>query len=267
MHDPSTVAFEIRSPFRQAPSQLWPKGYRPALITIWHEDPLNFEGKRGCRDDDSCGWFRPPYTEEQGARIRKLGRSQYSTLFGKQHATREGKDYAYVCYEPSTYDAIYWAWRAINHQEKRQGVWQYGTGLSARELQEIYELDSNPVDNLRMTVAGVKDEETCSDFFMTVFRCWQRFNRPWYKHPRWHFWHWRFQVHPLQKLTRRLFTRCEACGKPFGWNESPVGTWSGDTVWHSGCFPTPAAKVPDAAASVFRAMPEPAPDPVSDTRH
>lgn len=268
MHDPSTVAFQIRSPIKRR-SELWPKGYRNPLVTIWHEDPLKFEGKCGCRDDDSCGWFRPPYTAEQRERIRKLGRQQYSTIWGKQHAIREGKDYARVCYEPNCYDAIYWTWRAINHSEKRQGVWQYGTHLTRRDLQEIFELDSNPVDNLRVTFAGVRDEETCADWFMTIFRCWQRHNRPWYRHPRWHVWHWRLQIHPLQKLMRRLFTRCAECGKSFGWNESPVGTWSGDKVWHSACFPAhPKTVAPDRDADVFRAVPPSAPSEAeSITRH
>lgn len=29
---------------------------------------------------------------------------------------------------------------------------------------------------------------------------------------RWHVWHWRIQVRPLQKLRRNLLTRCEWCG-------------------------------------------------------
>ncbi len=48
--------------------------------------------------------------------------------------------------------------------------------------------------------------------------------RPW----RWHVWHWRFQIHPLQNFKRWAFSRCEKCGKRFGWGESPVsGQWSG----------------------------------------
>jgi len=50
MHDPLTVAFEIRNPFlrqKQVGSHKW----RPPLVTIWHRDPE----KRG--DDDSCDWF------------------------------------------------------------------------------------------------------------------------------------------------------------------------------------------------------------------
>lgn len=45
MHDPMTVAFEIKLPFRSE------KNKYKSLITIWHVDPE----KDG--SDDSCGWF------------------------------------------------------------------------------------------------------------------------------------------------------------------------------------------------------------------
>lgn len=54
MHDPMTVAFEIRYPWRKygadAPNDFL-REYRAPFITIWHVDPE----KRG--DDDSCDWF------------------------------------------------------------------------------------------------------------------------------------------------------------------------------------------------------------------
>lgn len=249
MHDPMTVAFEIRSPFRHAPCKFWPKGYRPSLITIWHVDPEDRRGKCGVRSDDTCGWFSPSYSEADRDRIRKLGEQQYRDIFGKQCALRDGKDYAYVCYDPTVYDAIYWAWRAIKY-ESRKGGWMYGErrpALNALELERIFELYSNPVDNLRVTVVGIKDAETCGDFFLTVYRSFLRFNRPWYKHPRWHVWHWHFQVHPWQALRRWLFSRCAGCGKRFPYGYSPVSfQWdspktkffcSETGVYHNECAP------------------------------
>ncbi len=50
------------------------------------------------------------------------------------------------------------------------------------------------------------------------------FRIPW----RWHFWHYRFQVHPLQQLKRRLFSRCQGCGGRFAYGQEVVGT-----SWHS----------------------------------
>lgn len=224
MYDPSTVAFEIKYPWRRAPSAFWPKGHRDTFVTIWHEDPELPSSKTGLRSDDSCGWFRPPTTAEEREKFRKIGGEVYSTIFEKQCRTREGADYAHICYEPTTRDAIYWSWRRIK-REHTNHAWQFGgqrNYLSAAELEEIYSLSSNPVDNLRASVARIQDQESFSKFFLNVYSLYRRFCRPWYRHPRWHFWHWRLQVHPWQKLRRRLFSRCATCGKPFTYGYSPT---------------------------------------------
>jgi hypothetical protein len=59
MHDPMTVAFEIRSPFGRK-STLFPKGWHAPVITIWHVDP-EVGG-----DDDSCDWFGMSKTRTNG---------------------------------------------------------------------------------------------------------------------------------------------------------------------------------------------------------
>lgn len=238
MHDPMTVAFAIKYPWRSRPSSLFPKGYRNTFITIWHVDPERDAHDRGTRADDSCGWFHPPTTPWARNRIRKLGEQQYSTIFEKQARTAEGASYAYVCYEPTAYDAIYWAWRAIKNDCKKQALWQYGCqrhALTAAELEQIFMLYSCPVDNLRMSVAEVKDKETCGVFFLTLYRCYLRFNRPWYRHPRWHFWHWSVRVEPISKVSRWLFSRCAFCKGRFTWNEQRYGNWGGTAVWHERC--------------------------------
>lgn len=225
MHDPQTVAFDIKSPFRRKPDSFWPKGYRPTLITIWHVDPEDHRGKCGTRGDDSCGWFTPPFSPEDRDRMHKLAAQQYGQIFEKQRAIAEGKEYFRICFVPSVYDAIYWSWRAIKYHESKRHPWQYGrarNALTASELEDIYSLASCPVDNLRLTFSDVKDGETFTKFFMLVYRAWLRHQRPWYKHPRWHFWHWSIQVHPWQTFRRWAFSRCAGCGKRFTWGYSPV---------------------------------------------
>ncbi len=250
MHDPSTVAFDIKYPWRSShKSKMWPKGYRNTFITIWHVDPEDARGMCGIRRrDDTCGWFTPPYPQKDHDRIAKLAKQQYSHIWEKQNAITKGKDYARICFEPSVYDAIYWAWRAIKYSENGPGRWMYGEqrpALTPRELEEIYLLDSNPVNNLRMRVAGVKDEETCVEFFLLLYGIYLHHRRPWYRHPRWHIHHWRLQVHPWQKLRRWLFSRCAGCGKRFPWGYSPVShQWDSpplklfrgeEGVYHSEC--------------------------------
>lgn len=62
-----------------------------------------------------------------------------------------------------------------------------------------------------------------------------REEQKWWQHPRWHFWHWKIQILPLQKLHRWLFIRCYKCNKRLGFNENAIGDWSGDRIWHSKC--------------------------------
>ncbi len=66
MHDPLTVAFDINYPWKQKPSQFWPKGYRSTFITIWHKDP--------CSDgsDDSCDWWGHK-KKKLAPKVEKLG--------------------------------------------------------------------------------------------------------------------------------------------------------------------------------------------------
>lgn len=220
MHDPLTQAFRLGS---------W--------ITIWHKDPLKFNpGTTYRRDDDSCGWFTPPYPLSQKQKIEKLSSSQYREIFSKQIAVREEKSYAYICSEPDCLAAIHWSWRAIKHIYKPKTVWQYGAKLTLSELEHIYSLATCPVDNLQFTFAGIKDEETFNHFFFLIFAAYLRHSRPWYRHPRWHFWHWDIQIHPLQLFKRWAFSRCATCGKRFSWGYSPTtNSWDGTgALWFRG---------------------------------
>ena len=81
------------------------------------------------------------------------------------------------------------------------------------------------------------DERSCGRWFVE--------GRPWWRHPRWHIWHWRIQWHFGQALHRYLFSRCAGCGKPFAWNEAPTSGWNtprsslfrGEQgVYHGACF-------------------------------
>ena len=67
MHDPMTVAFEIRSPIKRK-NKFFPEGYRQSLVTIWHVDPE----KDGT--DDSCGWFMRSRHGDQ-ATLKKIAKA------------------------------------------------------------------------------------------------------------------------------------------------------------------------------------------------
>lgn len=222
MHDPQTVAHEIRWPWKNKHK------YRTSIVTIWHCDPE--KNVLGTRDDDSCGWFSPGYTEQEAEKIRILAKDQYSSLFARQVAIHEGKSYASGCYNQDIYGAIYWSWRAIKAHGKLG--WQYGKPLTAAELDYIYSLATNPVDNFQSR--KISNYDQFEEFFFSVWRCFRKFHRPWYKHPRWHIHHWKIQFHPLQQLKRRFWDKCEVCGKR-GFTGSAYALGIG--ICHHKCHP------------------------------
>lgn len=190
MYDPLTVAHEIRWPWKNK------HGYRSSILTIWHKDPE----KDGT--DDSCGYSRPKLTKADREYVQTVAKEQFRQMYARKEALREGKEYAYLCYNQDIYGAIYWLWR---HFGKGKVVWQYGKHLSNRELQYVYLLATNPVDNFQSYKNNTLEEfET---FVSLVYKAYKTFKRPWHKHPRWHIHHWRIQFRPWQNLKRRYFDK------------------------------------------------------------
>lgn len=231
MYDPMTVAFEIYLGAKKKKNG----NYRSRLITIWHIDPE----KDGT--DDSCGWSRPKISDQEMKWLHKVAIDQYRQMFARKAALQEEKSYAYICFNQDIYGCIYWMWRHFN---KGKTLWQYGKFLSNEELQYVYQLATNPVDNFQHH--KINSVEEFEEFIVLIYKCYKRFKRPWYKHPRWHIRHWKFQVHPIQKLKRRYWDKCSICGKR-GFKGSAMGDWDGTKIWHEECGqsiirPKPQAK-------------------------
>lgn len=204
MHDPMTVAFEIKRPWRQPPSEFFPKGHRPTWITIWHVDPER-DGS-----DDSCG-YSYPRVDAEAKWFRDLQ-----------------DDIQFLCREDPA---------AILRQRAREGsaawwilwltrisYWHRRRPLPLRVLTGFLFSHSFPGD--RDDCADhVPDPERLGWIFA---RTYLRLIRPWWRHPRWHFWHWKINVEPLLAFKRWAFTRCCVCGGRFGYGESPT-----TSNWHS----------------------------------
>jgi hypothetical protein len=226
MHDPLTVAHEIKNPFkrqvhrRDDGSVSWV--YRPALITIWHKDPESDGG------DDSCGWFSPPLTKRQKERVKHL-------------AFDEARQPWFQA----------WAGKRIESPTEAETLMRAAFCVVARSLDVkittdeatrwAIDLTHNPTDTGRSKLAflpgyhsnfpddRVQDREyEAESLFFMVARYILRERRPWYRHPRWHVYHWQLQVHPIQKFKRWAFSRCTECGGRFRWGYSPVSdNWYG----------------------------------------
>lgn len=280
MYDPQTVAHEIKYPWRKYSRSKadktgigeWASKYRESFITIWHVDPE--KPGTGNRRDDSCGWFdRTPgaYTDAVAYVLKDKAFVHEIKLTLKRKAMTEAVFYEGISEEQLSWprlspaDSLALSLMVANELEMRR--WWNGQNGKAgahgsfwarlldkrRSVADVATgLALNPIDNL----SSVESPESMVHLVAAALN---RHFRPWYKHPKWHFWHWKFQIHPLQKLRRVLFERCAHCKKGFKWGYCPT-SHGGDDLYHSECssivwergrkHPQPQDAHADAACSI-----------------
>lgn len=269
MHDPQTVAFEIKYPWwryrpwpkkhrysedckwtwqhrlsdkeKQGRDSFWNEGYRDTFITIWHVDPE----KDG--SDDSCGWAWPKLTPRQREILRNASWSE-------GHAP-----HFLCCCEKK------WAGTIVEAELLYRGLCL----LVARVLKiklTFAEISRYASESTHVRTVGHAGDVFCflpgyhtnnpkdsekdrEDHFYGIMcgvaRSLLDLKRRWWQKPRWHFWHWKIQCHPLQTFKRWAFSRCCKCGGRFAWGYSPVtNSWYGKgprwfrsekDVYHSDC--------------------------------
>ncbi len=240
MHDPDTVAFELRYPWRayRKPHDEFQRTYRAPWLTIWHHDPSNY-------DDITCLWSPRVNREEKWfkhlvsdvAFLRRNDGTQDTDSLGRQRS-EEG--------------AVGWLLLWI----ERASFWHAGRPLRVCVLRRFL-FDASFPGN-RDDGWNFWNRESDEDVAASFANQYLRLTRPWWRHPRWHFWHWRFQLHPWQTLRRWLFSRCQGCGKRFAWGYSPLSTsWdpappklfrSERHVYHFNCEPGRVPAPDDAPA-------------------
>lgn len=133
-----------------------------------------------------------------------LGRTYYPDLIQVWH------------HDPSGYDDIVCGW--------------HYAPLTERQRAAAEELIDHEFDNLRSFFPDCgNDADEMKRRVRRIFQCAYRVDRPWWRHPKWHFWHWRINVIPLRNFKRWAFTRCANCGGRFKWGEAPISyKWNGD---------------------------------------
>lgn len=233
MHDPMTVAFEIKSPIKR-------RDYRETLVTFWHVDPE----KDGT--DDSCGWFMRSRHGDKA--VLEAIRKEFAYDWDSEHGG---------WFHPASGDPrlsvsgvvlnMFFAASHIYYGRNREK----SLAFMQRNLAEILLFAENNVDSLfnsvTMRYRPEKREYRIDQFAHTVYGWILRNERPWWRHPRFHLHHMRIQIHPIQKFKRWAFSRCAACGKGFSWGYSPTSYgWGGDGprwfkgergTYHSDCLP------------------------------
>lgn len=245
MHDPHTVAFEIKYPIKHR-TKHFPGGYRNSFITIWHKDPE----RKG--DDDSCGWFKRAShgDPEVLEKIRKRFAHDWDSTF-KSDSTGHTYYTGYFFPESglphlsviSVTLNLFW----LASIEYFKSDWDKANRFMRRNLWDLIHFAENPHDSLFDSITR-KFETGCNEKYdqqsrdarissmaSVIYGFILRKQLRWYQHPRWHVHHWRLQIHPLQDLWNWLFKRCAKCGKRFKWKESRIGNWEGTQSWHESC--------------------------------
>lgn len=231
MHDPKTVAFEIKNPFVKSKG-----GYRPSIITIWHNDPE----KDGT--DDSCGWFiRARHVDQQMLeKVKKEFRFQFKHYYWFDE---QGKPkFSTIGTAVQMYSYASWVMFMYMNNDKPNR--KRHKNFMRKYLYDIIDFSENHVDCIGDSIINKWNEKyesldaRADNFAVTVCTDIMRKLRPWYKHPRWHIYHWSIQFHPWQQLKRRYWDKCSICGKRGFKNGFAHSNWEGTALWHAECDPT-----------------------------
>lgn len=219
MHDPMTLAFQVRNPFKRYST----------LVEIWHVDPE----KDG--SDDSCGWFRPKLTKKQISTLSFLAGDEARDPWFQKHLGKK------PCSAADAECLLRGAFIVVANALRVR--------ISFDEAQRwAAELLHNPIDNVRSALCHLPGwhtnwkedceegrKDTAEQFLFCIAKFILRERRPWYRHPRWHLHHWRIRIPLVQNFKRWAFSRCEKCGKGFKFGDAVVGTWDGKgPQWFSG---------------------------------
>lgn len=219
MHDPCTVAHEVRIPWldRKIP-----------ILTIWHVDPER-DGS-----DDSCDWFGGKHLDPV-----KLEEIRRDFRFSGRESDHGMSWFADGPYSPDLLGTGICMFRIAANVHF--GHWSRRANRFLNDnVFEILRFIDNECDSInadiRRAAEATGDDriEILNRLAYVVYAWIVRKDRPWWKHPRWHFWHWRFQFHPWQDLKRRWWDKCCVCGKR-GFREPAIGNWDGDKIWHASC--------------------------------
>lgn len=241
MHDPSTLAFELRLDFLAKPSNLGGHKIGPTVFTIWHNDPE----KDGT--DDSCGWFMRARHGNKKT-LEKIA-SSFSFDWDRTWKSDGPQGQVYLCgyFTPEGKNVLspmaitlglfrLAAFEHFKHNHKRV------QRFMNKNLYDILHFAENQTDSLYDLIIrkfGIDERETREDRIMNfasiIYGYILRHDRPWWKHPKFHVWHWEIKVPFFQAIYRWLFQRCSKCRKGFRWREQVCGNWDGNAIWHFSC--------------------------------
>lgn len=177
MHDPLSVAFEIKSLIKDQ------KGYRKPLITIWHKDPETDH------TDDSCGLFiRARHTDQK---VLNQIRKEFDFNFEHNYwFDKEGiQKFSTTGILVQMYTKA--AWIHFKHDRRK---------LNRFMRKYIYDIICFAENDIDCGGDSITNKYNCKNhaerfggLASMVYTDILRKERKWWNHPKWHIHHWKIQ--------------------------------------------------------------------------
>jgi hypothetical protein len=249
MHDPLTVAFNVKIPLPWKTTTFWKDKRKEwasyQIATIWHKDPEKDH------TDDSCGWFKRARHGDKAVLEKIVKRFEFD--WDRVFKSDSGKVYHCGYFYPEDDGAgmpnmgvsaivlnLFFMAAGEYFESTGQTNWKKARRWMQNNLFDILMFAENPTDSLRDGVVrkwGTESnrDERIRNMASEIYGWILRREQCWWRHPRWHIHHWRIQVPFFQLLNRWLFVRCSKCKGRFKWKESVCGSWSGNDIWHERC--------------------------------
>jgi hypothetical protein len=201
MHDPMTVAWDVKRPwprFTPADSfarKLYGRLEWPTMLTIWHVDPER-DGT-----DDSCGWF-PRSRHGDKAVVKRIKGAFRSEWDGGKASWFDGDGRPQMATPSIVLDMFLRAAQQVHMGRwfDRHG-WRGAERFCRKHLVNILRFAGNGTDSFHTFIEQTygRDEdrgtpesrraERIEEAAHIVYGWILRAERPWYRHPRWHVWH------------------------------------------------------------------------------
>lgn len=233
MHDPMTLAHEIKWPISFKRNRINGAKEYKTIISIWHVDPET-DGT-----DDSCGWFiRDRHINKE--LIEKVTKDfefefKHNYWFNEAGYPKFSNIGTTLCmYNRAAWTIFIWLHGGSTGNKAHRKYKRF----MRKHLFDFLSFAENPTDSLynaiNMTYGVEKQEARVKHFVSVIVADIMRKLQPWYKHARWHIHHWKIQFHPWEQFRRRYWDKCCVCGKR-GFKGSAFGDYGGTRIWHPEC--------------------------------
>lgn len=137
-------------------------------LTLWHVDPIK-NGKIV-----ECPWFYCKLTDKEKQNISGYGKYEAECIVNIYDEWHNGNELKviYTFYRSAKYHLL-------------------GKNIKNKDINIIIGLSSYLHDDLTIHDDCFDNKDEAYSYYMRIASLVKSYYRPWYKHPKFHFWHWK----------------------------------------------------------------------------